>query len=47
MIEGVIHDLTGIALFIVAVALMLASDGLISVIGRAVQRKPSKATPAS
>jgi exosortase B len=47
MIEGVIHDLTGIALFIVAVALMLASDGLISVIGRAVQRKSSKATPAS
>jgi exosortase B len=48
MIEGFIHDLTGIALFIVAVALMLASDGLISVIGRAMQRKPSpKATPAS
>src|SRR5712672_1658299 len=41
MIEGVIHDLTGIALFVVAVALMLVSDGLISVIGRTVQRKPS------
>ena len=48
MIEGVIHDLTGIALFIVAVALMLVSDGLISVIGRAVQRKPSsKAAPVA
>ena len=41
MIEGVIHDLTGIALFIVAVGLMFASDGLISLIGRAVQRTPS------
>ncbi len=41
MIEGVIHDLTGIALFIVAVGLMLVSDGLISIVGRAVQRKPS------
>jgi exosortase B len=39
MIEGTIHDLTGIALFIVAVALMLAADGLISLIGRSVQRK--------
>src|SRR5438270_5675014 len=33
LIEGVIHDLTGIALFIVAIALMLASDGMISVFG--------------
>jgi exosortase B len=48
MIEGFIHDLTGIALFIVAVGLMLLSDGLISVIGRAVQRKPSsKAAPVA
>jgi exosortase B len=48
MIEGVIHDLTGIALFIVAVALMFLCDGLISVVGRAVQRKqPSKAAPAA
>ncbi len=48
MIEGVIHDLTGIALFIVAVGLMVASDGLISLIGRAVHRKPSsKAAPAA
>jgi exosortase len=48
MIEGVIHDLTGIALFIVAVGLMLVSDGLISLIGRAVHRKPSsKAAPAA
>ncbi len=48
MLEGVIHDLTGIALFIVAVGLMVASDGLISLIGRAVHRKPSsKAAPAA
>src|SRR5713101_401133 len=48
MIEGFIHDLTGIALFIVAVVLMLLSDGLISVVGRAIQRKQSsKATPVA
>jgi exosortase B len=48
MIEGVIHDLTGIALFIVAVALMFLCDGLISIVGRALQRKlPSKAAPAA
>jgi exosortase B len=45
MIEGVIHDLTGIALFIVAVALMFLSDALISVVGRSLQRRP-KASPA-
>ena len=32
-IEGVLHDLTGIALFIVAVGLMFICDGLISVVG--------------
>src|SRR3984957_20020845 len=32
-IEGAIHDLTGIALFIVAVALMLGCDGLINFFG--------------
>lgn len=32
-IEGVVHDLTGIALFIVAVLLMFACDGLISLLG--------------
>src|ERR1700716_4050796 len=48
MIEGFIHDLTGTALFIVAVGLMLLSDGLISVIGRVVQRKTSsKAAPVA
>jgi len=41
MIEGVIHDLTGIALFIVAVALMFLCDGLISVAGKALRRTPS------
>jgi exosortase B len=47
MIEGVIHDLTGIALFIAAVALMFLCDGLISVVGRALQRKPKAAAPAA
>lgn len=32
-IEGTVHDLTGIALFIVAVLLMFACDGLISLVG--------------
>jgi exosortase B len=41
MLEGVIHDLTGIALFVVAVGLMFLCDGLISVIGSALRRKPS------
>jgi exosortase B len=48
MIEGFLHDLTGIALFVVAVALMFLCDGLIGVIGRALQSKqPSKAAPAA
>jgi exosortase B len=37
-IEGVIHDLTGIALFIVAVALILISDGLINFVGGRVSK---------
>jgi exosortase B len=37
-IEGIIHDLTGIALFIVAVCLMLICDGLISGAGDLIGR---------
>jgi exosortase B len=37
-IEGVIHDLTGIALFIAAVALMLICDGLINFVGGRITR---------
>jgi exosortase B len=37
-IEGVLHDLTGIALFIVAVVLMFICDGLISVVGDVIGR---------
>ncbi len=37
-IEGVLHDMTGIALFIVAVLLMFACDGLISLIGNFIVR---------
>ena len=40
MIEGVVHDLTGIVLFIVAVGLMFLCDGLISVAGSALRRIP-------
>jgi exosortase/archaeosortase family protein len=38
MIEGAIHDLTGIALFIAAVGLMFLFDGLISVVGKLLGR---------
>jgi exosortase B len=37
-IEGLVHDLTGIALFVVAVALMLGCDGLINVVGNRMSR---------
>jgi exosortase B len=37
-IEGVLHDLTGIALFVVALALMFICDGLISVVGDLIGR---------
>jgi exosortase B len=39
-IEGFIHDFTGIALFVVAVALMFACDGLISVVSNLISRRP-------
>ena len=44
-IEGAIHDLTGIALFIVAVALMLGADGLINLVGGRVSRRREPVTP--
>jgi exosortase B len=40
-LEGFVHDLTGIALFIVAVGLMLLCDGAISILARAFRRKQS------
>jgi exosortase B len=39
MIEGTIHDLTGIALFVVAVGLMFLCDGIISLAGSALKKK--------
>jgi exosortase B len=48
MIEGTIHDLTGIALFVVAVGLMFLCDGMISLVGSALKKRPqSKAAPAA
>ena len=47
LIEGVIHDLTGIALFVVAVALMFSCDGLISFVGNLVGRYRRSETPPS
>jgi exosortase B len=41
-IEGPLHDLTGIALFVVAVVLMFLCDGLISVFGGLIKRLRSK-----
>ena len=41
-IEGFIHDFTGIALFVVAVALMFACDGLINISGNAIARLRSR-----
>jgi exosortase B len=38
-IEGPLHDLTGIALFIVAVLLMFAVDGMISLVGNVFKRR--------
>jgi exosortase B len=44
-IEGIVHDLTGIALFVVAVGLMFICDGLISVVGDLIGRmRRSRAT---
>jgi exosortase B len=48
MIEGTIHDLTGIALFVVAVGLMFLCDGMISLVGSALKKSPpSKAAPVA
>jgi exosortase B len=47
LIEGVIHDLTGIALFVVAVALMFSFDGLISFAGNLIGRYRGSETPPS
>jgi exosortase B len=46
-IEGPLHDLTGIALFIVAVLLMFACDGLISLIGNFIGRRARAKVAAS
>jgi exosortase B len=43
-IEGLIHDLTGIALFVVAVALMLSCDGLINFVGGRMTKAHRSAT---
>jgi exosortase/archaeosortase family protein len=44
ILEGFIHDLTGIALFVVAVGLMLLCDVAISILARAFRRKHSPET---
>jgi exosortase len=38
LIDGVLHDLTGIALFIIALALVFICDGLLGLIGALVRR---------
>jgi exosortase/archaeosortase family protein len=46
-IEGSLHDLTGIALFIVAVALMFLCEGLINLVARVFERSPSSSQVAN
>jgi exosortase B len=36
MLDGILHDLTGIGLFVVAVAMMFCCDALISIVGNAI-----------
>jgi hypothetical protein len=43
-VEGTLHDLTGIGLFVVAVALMFIMDGFLTLLARLFQRKPKTAT---
>jgi exosortase B len=46
-IEGTLHDLTGIALFVVAVALMFICEGLINLVARVFARVRSRSQVAS
>jgi exosortase/archaeosortase family protein len=43
-VEGTLHDLTGIGLFVVAVALMFIFDGFLTLLARLLQRKPKSGT---
>jgi exosortase B len=44
-VEGTLHDLTGIGLFVVAVALMFLFDGFLGLLAPLFQRTPKPATP--
>lgn len=42
MLEGLVHDLTGIGLFVVAVILLFLMDGLLGILGRLFRRTPTR-----
>lgn len=46
LIEGIVHDLTGISLFIVALLLLFAFDGLLGIVRRLVMRSRGKLAAA-
>jgi hypothetical protein len=49
-VEGAFHDITGLALFVVAFVMMVAFDGLVGVaigIGRRLRRRPGTRLTAS
>ena len=47
LLEGVVHDMTGIGLFIVAVVLLLLFDGLLGVVGSLLKPRLKKSTTAA
>jgi exosortase B len=46
MLEGIVHDLTGISLFVVAVVLLLLLDAILGLSGRLIGRLRQKTRPA-
>jgi exosortase len=42
-VEGTLHDLTGIGLFVLAVMLMFTFDGFLTVVARLIKRIPKRA----
>ncbi|WP_188099878.1 exosortase [Bradyrhizobium campsiandrae] len=46
LIEGVVHDLTGISLFVVAIVLLFSFDGILGILGKLITR-PRNATAAA
>ena len=45
MLEGIVHDLTGISLFVVAVVLLFLFDAILGLCGRVIRRLRRRRTP--